>query len=89
MPGSKNNKISFKNLFLAFCVYMGNGKGGGGVDILDFQLFSESKDFLIRQEHKTLSDHTKISIVRNCYNNNTNTCVYLDFKACHKIANPN
>lgn len=68
---------------------MGKGKGGGVAGILDFQLFSESKNFIIRQEQKTLSDHTKISIARNCYNNNMSTCVYLYFKAYHKIANPN
>lgn len=52
MPGSKNNKIVFKILFLACCVYIGKGKGEVVVGILAFQLFSESKNFIIRQEQK-------------------------------------
>jgi len=89
MPGSKNNKIVFKILFLAFCVYMGKGKREVVVSILAFQLFFESENFIIRQERKTLSDHAKISIARNCNNNNRNMCVYFYFKACNKITKPN
>lgn len=59
MPGSKNNKICFKNLFLAIRVYMGKGKGEVVVGILAFQLFSESKNFIIRQEQKTWSYQNK------------------------------
>lgn len=86
---SKNKKIGFKVLFLAFCVYMGKGKGEVVVGIVAFLLFSESKNFIIRQEQKTLSDHTKISIARKYNNNNINTSVYFYFKACNKITKPN
>lgn len=41
---------------------MGKGKREVVIGILTFQLF-ENINFIFRQEHKILSDHTKISIL--------------------------
>lgn len=51
-------------------MYVNKGKGEVVVGILAFQLFSESKHFIIRQEQKTLFDHTEITIARNYDNMN-------------------
>lgn len=70
---------------------MGKGKREVVTGNVISQLF-ENNNFILRQEHKILSDHTKISTVWNWKKKKKkemNTCVYFCFKGFHKVTNPN
>lgn len=55
----QNSNICFKILFVPSCVYVGKEKREVVIGILTFQL-SENNNFILRREHKILSDHTKV-----------------------------
>lgn len=66
---------------------MGKGKREVVIGILTFELFENN--FILRQEHKILSAHTKISIAWNCKKKEMNTWVYFYLKGCHKVTQIN